>query len=392
LGLESNSSQKFLLSFTAAAAGAGILGSGFSLEGPGSTLSALAVLAAIVTVHECGHFLAARLQGIHVSKFSIGFGPALYTYQGEKVEYSLRLFPLGGYVAFPDDEPASQSGFEPDDPDLLKNRSIGERAAVISAGVIANIIFAYLALLVQVSTVGKAETAFLPGVRIPEVVSGSAAARAGFRDGDLLLKVDGLDVPAAPEQVAGVVGRIRDSPGKQMEFIVQRDGELVQVLCVPDVANGKGRIGVQLSSNAFINHIKADNPGEVFSIATAEFNRLSGTVFKGLVQIVTNFSKMVGQLSGPVAIVAAGSEIARTDAAGLFQFCAIVNINLAAVNILPLPALDGGYLVLLAVEAARGGKKLPPGVEQGVMASGLLVLLVAGIGLVIRDTVNLVVH
>ncbi len=130
------------------------------------------------------------------------------------------------------------------------------------------------------------------------------------------------------------------------------------------------------------------------------------------------------QVSGPVAIVAAGADIAKTDAAGLFQFCAIVNINLAVVNLLPLPALDGGYLLLLAVEAARG-KKLPEQVEQvgkrgearaaafsggvvvrsgppahcgacvvvggaqGFMASGFLLLMAMGFSLVVKDTINL---
>ena len=110
------------------------------LQGPAGTLGAISILAAIVTVHECGHFLAARSQGIHVSKFSIGFGPALLTYQGPVVEYSLRLIPLGGYVAFPDDTTGSESGeaegaargeepegrketvYSPDDPDLLQVR------------------------------------------------------------------------------------------------------------------------------------------------------------------------------------------------------------------------------------------------------------------------------
>lgn len=117
--------------------------------------------------------------------------------------------------------------------------------------------------------------------------------------------------------------------------------------------------------------------------------RLSGTVVGGLQKIFTNFSQMSSQLSGPVAIVASGAEIVRTDSAGLFQFCAIININLAFVNLLPLPALDGGFLLLLAVEAVRGGKKLPVALEQGVMASGLLLLVTAGIGLIVRDTLNL---
>lgn len=367
------------------------MGSGFSLDGPASTLSALSVLALIVTVHECGHFIAARSQGIHVSKFAIGFGPALFTYKPKEVEYSLRLIPLGGYVAFPDDDPSEESAFSPDDPDLLKNRSIPERAAVISAGVIANIIFAYFCLLVQVGTVGKAVTEFLPGVIIPDVVPGSAAARAGFQSGDLVLTVDGWQVPAAPGQVQEVVQRIRLSAGEEMQFQVQRDGTVVQLPCLPDVQpDGSGRIGVQIFSNTTIDHIKAKDVPDALNLATTEFNRLAAVVTGGLAQIVSNFSNVAGQLSGPVAIVAAGSEIARMDSAGLFQFCAIININLAVVNLLPLPALDGGYLLLLAVEALRGGRKLPQDVEQGFQASGLLLLTAMGISLVIRDTINLV--
>ena len=174
----------------------------FDLSGPRSTAEAIGVLAAIVAIHECGHFAAARLQGIHVTKFSIGFGPPLLSYQvlcfrsatlhlstvvafrkvserawhrtahylkcpkefsllrtlhncllsvaqGKEVEYSLRAIPLGGYVAFPDDDPDSK--ISPDDPDLLKNRSIAQRAIVISAGVLANIVFAYGLLFTQAS-------------------------------------------------------------------------------------------------------------------------------------------------------------------------------------------------------------------------------------------------
>ncbi len=124
-------------------------------------------------------------------------------------------------------------------------------------------------------------------------------------------------------------------------------------------------------------------------MTVSEFKRLASTVYNGLRSIFTNFSTASQTLSGPVAIVAAGSEIARADVAGLFQFCAIVNINLAAVNLLPLPALDGGYLALLGLEALRGGRKLNANVEATVMAGGLLLLMTLGVGLVFRDTVNL---
>jgi hypothetical protein len=132
--------------------GAGVFGTNFQLDGPASTLEAVAVLASIIFVHECGHFFAARLQDIHVSKFSIGFGPNLLSYQGPEVEYSLRAIPLGGFVAFPDDDP--DCPFPEDDPDLLRNRPMKDRAIVVSAGVLANVAFALAILTTQVNTVG----------------------------------------------------------------------------------------------------------------------------------------------------------------------------------------------------------------------------------------------
>jgi len=120
---------------------------------PMGVLAAISVLALLIVVHELGHFLAARFQGIHVNRFSIGFGPILWKYQGPQTEYALRGIPLGGFVGFPDDDP--ESTFQPDDPDLLRNRPILDRAIVISAGVIANLIFAYLVLVTQVE-IGRA--------------------------------------------------------------------------------------------------------------------------------------------------------------------------------------------------------------------------------------------
>ena len=405
------------------------------MEGPGTTLAPIAILALIVAIHEMGHFFAARYQGIHVSKFSIGFGPALFTYQGKDVEYSLRLIPIGGYVAFPDDEPPPpppvsssdpkaeepppakiESGppkrqYDPEDPggslvplfqmlrltlctsiwsDLLKNRSVGERAIVISAGVIANVVFAWLTLFIQAETVGKAYTTYQPGIRIPEVTLGSAAERAGLKNGDLVLEIDSFKIPAAPSQVGDAVMKIRASQGNPLSFRVQRDGTILSIPVTPDLtSDGEGRIGVQIFSNAIIDHEKAKDVGDAINISSEEFVRLTTTVTSGLTQIVTRFSQTAGQLSGPVAIVAAGADIARTDAAGLYQFCALVNINLAIVNMLPLPALDGGFMLLLLIEAIRG-KKMDKAIEGGFMASGLLALTAAGATMVVRDISNLI--
>jgi membrane-associated protease RseP (regulator of RpoE activity) len=352
------------------------------LEGQQSGIQALAVLAAIITIHEAGHFL-------HVSKFAIGFGPTIVKFQGKKVEYSLRAFPLGGFVAFPDEDP--ESSFKPNDPDLLKNRPIPARALVISAGVLANILFAYTLLFSQVLTVGLVEQEYFPGVVVPEVIANSAAARAGIVAGDVVTAVNGHKLLRVKEaSVFELVDTIKANANCKLNFSIQRGSATIILGVVPDKAlDGSGHIGVQLSANGRPHKVKADNLADATVKATKEFSRLLATVLDGLWQVFFNFAQTADKLSGPVAIVAVGAEVTRADIAGLFQFAAIVNINLAVVNTLPLPALDRGYLALIALEALRGGKKLPYGVEQGIMSSGVLLLLALGVMLMVRDTINL---
>lgn len=146
---------------------------------------------------------------------------------------------------------------------------------------------------------------------------------------------------------------------------------------------------MQLATAGRVRHVSASTPGAAVSLAAREYKRLSGAVLKGLWALFSDPAQASKAVAGPVAIVAAGAEAARQDAAGIFQFAAIVNINLAVVNLLPLPALDGGYLALIFLEAVRGGKKLPKEVEAAVMASGLLLLMAAGVILIVRDTAHL---
>ncbi|XP_024526597.1 membrane metalloprotease ARASP, chloroplastic [Selaginella moellendorffii] len=361
---------------------------GTGLEGPESVLQAVGVLTVIILVHEAGHFLAARLQNIHVSKFSIGFGPKLATFQRKEVEYSIRAIPLGGYVGFPDDNPDSE--FSPEDPDLLKNRPILDRVLVMSAGVFANIVFAYTLLFTQTLTVGLLQQKILPGVVVPEVYASSAAARAGVRPADVILALDGQEVRSDERSVMQIVDVIKQRPGKKIQMLLQRRGEAVTVDIFPDRSkDGYGRIGVQLSPNIQTFRVKARDLADATVQASREFWKLGSKVVEGLAQVVVNFAQTADKVSGPVAIVAVGAEVARSDVAGLFQFAALLNLNLAVVNILPLPALDGGYLALIALEALRGGKKLPDKIEQGIMSSGILLILALGIVLMVRDTLNL---
>lgn len=374
-------------------AGAGLLGTGFDASGPASVAQALGVLAAVVAVHEAGHFYAAVSRGVRVSAFSLGFGPALWSATGaDGVEYALRAVPLGGYVAFPDDDP--DSDIDPDDPDLLKNRPLADRAAVISAGVAVNFAAAAAVLLVQAGTVGVARIDAQPGVAVPKVAGGSVAALAGVKPGDVLLAIDGAILKAGG--VEDAVAAVRGAAGRPLKLTLARAGAAAgeaattfDLTVVPAPApDGGGRIGVQLATRGQVKHVVAKGPAAIVASAAREYARLATAVLSGLKQLVTNFGEASSSVAGPVAIVAAGAEVARTDAAGLFQFGAIVNINLAVVNLLPLPALDGGYLALLLIEAVRG-KRLDKEVEQTISAGGILLLLLSGIALIVRDTAGL---
>lgn len=350
-----------------------------------SVLAAIAVLALLIVVHELGHFAAARFQGIRVNRFSIGFGPVLLKYQGSETEYAIRAFPLGGYVGFPDDDPDSE--IPADDPNLLRNRSVLDRAIVISAGVIANLVFAYFLLVGQVATVGIQD--FQAGVAVPQVLpeTASVAVKAGIQAGDIIVSVNGRDLGATPDAITSLRETIQNSPNIPLNLIVQRGQETLALTVEPELgSDGKGKIGVMLSPN--VGTRRPQGIGEVLVLSADAYQNLASLTAKGFWQLISNFKENAEQVAGPVKIVEYGANIARNDAGNLFQFAALISINLAIINILPLPALDGGQLVFLLVEGLRG-KPLPRTIQEGIMQTGLVLLLSLGVFLIVRDTANL---
>jgi membrane-associated protease RseP (regulator of RpoE activity) len=312
-------------------------------------------------------------------------------------------------VAFPDDDP--DCPYPEDDPDLLRNRPTADRALVVSAGVAANVAFALAILFAQVTTVGLVEQSYAPGVKVTSLLGTSAAREYGVRQGDVIVAVNGEALLPDKSAVARVVDAVRKSGSDPVRFEVNRREnvattaapgvkvdssqvvkvESLSIVVTPNVSpSGEGRIGAQLEANAEVSKRVARDPFEAAGLALGEFYRLTALVSKSLFSLVSDFDKAKENVSGPIAIVGVGAEVMRTsDLTGLCQFASVININLAVVNILPLPALDGGFLLLIAIEALRGGKKLPTEVEQSITASGVLLLLGSGMFLILRDTLNL---
>ncbi|MEC4803071.1 MAG: RIP metalloprotease RseP [Jaaginema sp. PMC 1079.18] len=351
-------------------------------------LAAIAVLAILIVVHELGHFAAARLQNIRVNRFSIGFGPILLKYQGSETEYAIRAFPLGGFVGFPDDDPDSE--IPPDDPNLLSNRPILDRAIVISAGVIANLIFAYFVLVGQAAIVGIPQAStYEPGVAVTQVITqDSPAARADLRMGDTIIAIDSETLPASEEAAKTLKDVIENSPNQSLVLTVQRDDQQLDLTVIPDDKNGKGMIGIGLAPNRQFTRERPENILQAFSVGAEQFQRITALTVQGFGRLISNFGETANQVSGPVAIVDIGAKMAQTDASSLFQFGALISINLAIINILPLPALDGGQLAFLLIEGLRG-EPLPSRIQEGIMQTGLVLLLGLGLFLIVHDTANL---
>lgn len=329
------------------------------LSSVASTGVGILVLGFIVFVHETGHFLAARWQNIRVENFSIGFGPKLAEWTSKDgTKFNLRALPLGGYVSFPDRSTVDEETEEEivnDSPDLLQNRPIYQRAIVISAGVIANVLLAWASIFTSVSTVGIPKYDFSPGVLISDVKEG-AGQQAGLRTGDIILKVDGESIPSSLDNAGKVADKIRTSKGAVMNFLLLRDDHqmLFQVkakCCTPD---GGSALGVSLVPN--VNISRARPPSILTSVKATndEVVRLTVQTVAGLKALVSNFNTTSKQLSGPVGVISLGADLARNDAASLLTFCAVISLNLAVINILPIPALDGGQLTFLLVEWLRG--------------------------------------
>ena len=353
-----------------------------------------AVVASVIAFHEAGHFSAARVQGIKVDSFSIGFGPKLFSFNDSSgIEFCLRALPLGGYVAFPQNVVLDDEGNiieELDDPDLLQNRPAPQRAAVISAGVIANLVLAWLLSSGTAATSGIGHPVYDDGILITSTPSLTAAGpRAGLKVDDIIVAVDGQKLKGSETEISEFISVVRNSAGKPLKLDILRSSQPEVVLEVtPYGDSGKGTIG--LGVNSRINHVdavKATNPIDAAKEGFGETTRLCKFTANALIRAFS--SGFTGtEVGGPISVVKAGASMAAYSNVALIGFAATLSINLAILNSLPLPALDGGQLAFIIAEGLAG-KKMDRELKDTIFAVAFGILVLIGASSLATDLSNL---
>jgi regulator of sigma E protease len=314
----------------------------------------LIILSVVVFVHELGHYLIARWNGVRVQVFSIGFGPELFGINDRAgTRWKVSALPLGGYVKMHGDADASSSTIDLSarpDPDSFPAKSVWQRMAIVVAGPLANFVFAIIALALLFATVGRP---FTPA-EVGEVQPDSPAAVAGLMPGDRILAVNGEPIESFEELQIVVRGR----PAETLTFTIERAGESLDVAVTPrlteieDRFGNIHRIGLIGVSRSGVEFRRTD---PVFALVegASETARLIGGTLYALGEMIVG-SRTTEELGGPLRIAQMSGEIAKDGAVPMIWFTAVLSINLGLINLFPIPMLDGGHLLMYAIEGVRG--------------------------------------
>ena len=323
----------------------------------------LAVLTVIVFVHEMGHYLVARWNGVAIQTFSVGFGRELFGWNDKHgTRWRISAVPLGGYVRFvgdmnaastPDDEAIANASPELA-PRLFANKNVWQRIAVVAAGPIANVILTFLILYALLLGYGRYT---IPPV-VGAVVAGSVAEAAGIEAGDVIVSVDGYAVRGFED----FQRLVATSPERPVSVLLERDGGTETIVLTPEATEVQDRFGnnqrigrIGVSRDVAETDVTLYRPGPVEAV---------GMTFEEIRFIIQRTAAFLGdffvgrgdieQLGGPVKVAKVSGEVATLGIIALINLTALLSLNIGIFNLLPVPMLDGGHLMYYLVEAVRG--------------------------------------
>lgn len=330
-----------------------------------NALKIVFLLGFLIFIHEGGHFLAARLFKVKVEEFSIGFGPKLFKKKGKETEYSLSLFPFGGYVRMTGENERSE------DPNSFNNAKILNRIFIVAAGAIVNIIFGIIVYFILSMSSGYNISTTVSKI-LPEAEQNISSVKIG----DKILKIDDTNIRLKSDITKALENYI---PGNEVSILLERDGEEISVKAKPtEYQENFYILGVEVAL------IQGSLKDKIYYSFWETIDFVS-SIGDSLVMLFTG-NIGIEQMTGPVGI----SEIVvKSD--GIYNFVyllCLVSLSLGVTNLLPIPALDGGRLVLLVIEGIRG-KALKEEIELGIQSVGFTLLILFALYVTYNDILRI---
>jgi len=349
-----------------------------------SVFAFIIVLGVLIFFHELGHFLVARLFGVGVEKFSLGFGPRLIGKTIGMTDYRVSLIPLGGYVKMVGEEPDTE--IEPYlIPRSFTHKSVFKRFLIVAAGPMSNLLLAVAIFFLVFQTSGTYVLRPLVG----EVDVPSPAAQSGLQKDDLVVAINGIELTSWEEMAA----QIADSQGRAMAFVVERAGQRLTFDLVPELKTTQNLFGEDIERYV----IGIRSAGDVIprELSLAESVQMSVARTWEITELtVLSVVKLIrGQIStdnlgGPIKIAQMAGAQAREGVINLLVFTAVISINLGILNFLPIPVLDGGHLMFFTIEMIS---RRPVSIKVREIAQqfGIFLLILLMIFVIYNDIVNL---
>lgn len=337
----------------------------------------LVVIAILVLSHEFGHFIVAKWKGMRVDEFGFGFPPRLFGKQFGETLYSINLLPFGGFVRIWGEDETGNAG-EFNKQNFASHRA-WDRFLVLIAGVAMNFILAYVLLTIGhgigiPSAVGAGELAHNAVVRVVEVVPGSPAHEAGITLGDAIIELESLSKTLRIIEVTEVQEFVKRHAGEEVTVVVGRtDGEHRVVVALREEAPaGEGLLGIAMAKIGIVRTLWYRAPWEGLKTTIYTTKMVAGGLASFFVNIFS--TDIAGSVAGPVGIAQIAGEATALGFVYLLQLIAVLSINLAILNVLPIPALDGGRVFFLIIEKLRGAP-VPVHISQFAHTAGFVALI-----------------
>lgn len=327
-----------------------------------SIISFIFVFVIAALTHELGHFIWAKKSGIGVLELGIGFGPTLFKFTRSNTKYSINLIPILAFVRLAgiDEENESENGFP--ESEKYYSKTPWQKFKSISAGPIMNLILGFIIISFMIFFFGSSHVT----PEIAQILPSSPAQTAGLKKGDIITKLNGKNV----SDMMFVISKIHASPGKALEITVNRNGKELNFEASPKY-NPKLKIGLLGFSLKSIS--KKEGFLSSFWIGASKTSEMITQILYALGGLLIGRFALA-DLTGPIGIAKLSGEFAAQGFASLLYFLALININLGVLNLLPIPALDGGRLVFVFIEAIRR-KALKIETENKIHQVGLILLL-----------------